>query len=88
MNLIGSAPPSTYAHAMTMDPETNDIYIVGGFDGGIDSHVTRLMIPDDLCALWPTKCHLPGCSYCAVIQPGGLCNMTFCYNNAHDMPEQ
>ena len=88
VNLIGMVPPPTYAHAMAMDPESGAIYVVGGFDGGIDSHVTRLTLPDDLCALWPGKCHLPGCSYCAVIRAGGASNSTFCYNNARSMPDE
>ncbi|KAE8741134.1 hypothetical protein FOCC_FOCC013392 [Frankliniella occidentalis] len=88
VNLIGFVPPTTYAHAMAMDPESGAIYIIGGFDGGIDSHVTRLTLPDDLCALWPGKCHLPGCSYCAVIRSGGAPNSTYCYNNARLMPEE
>lgn len=88
VNLIGVVPPSTYAHAMAMDPESGAIFVVGGFDGGIDSHVTHLSLPDDLCALWPGKCHLPGCSYCAVIRSGGAPNSTFCYNNARSMPDE
>ncbi|XP_034236737.1 multiple epidermal growth factor-like domains protein 8 [Thrips palmi] len=88
VNLVGVVPPSTYAHAMAMDPESGAIFVVGGFEGGVESHVTHLSLPDDLCALWPGKCHLPGCSYCAVIRSGGAPNSTFCYNNARSMPDE
>ncbi|XP_046588912.1 multiple epidermal growth factor-like domains protein 8 isoform X1 [Neodiprion lecontei] len=84
MEIIGTPPPPAYAHAMThADPETNAIYVVGGFDGGIKSHVTLINIPEDLCSLWtdkPTCRKYFGCSFCAVTTLSGT-NATYCFSN-------
>jgi len=45
-------PPPTHAHAMTLDEDTNSMYILGGFAGDIQSRVTRIHLPHDLCNLW------------------------------------
>lgn len=60
MKTVGNPPPATYAHAMTLDPETSSapqtvVYVMGGFAGGIQSHVTRISLPSDLCRLWTGK---------------------------------
>ncbi|XP_050462738.1 multiple epidermal growth factor-like domains protein 8 [Cataglyphis hispanica] len=84
METIGSPPPPAYAHAMThADPESNAIYVVGGFDGGIKSHVTLISIPEDLCKLWIDKITCRkyfGCSFCAVTTIVGI-NDSFCFSN-------
>ncbi|KAK0091776.1 hypothetical protein PV326_002712 [Microctonus aethiopoides] len=82
--IIGTPPPPAYAHAMThADPEVNIIYVVGGFDGGIKSHVTQISIPDDLCNLWtdkPTCRKYFGCSFCSVTTTSGT-NASYCFSN-------
>ncbi|XP_076675325.1 multiple EGF like domains 8 isoform X4 [Andrena cerasifolii] len=84
MEVIGSPPPPAYAHAMThADPESNAVYVVGGFDGGIKSHVTLISIPEDLCNLWidKTTCRQYfGCSFCSVTTISGT-NASFCFSN-------
>lgn len=45
-------PPPTHAHAMTLDIDTKSMYILGGFAGDIQSRVTRIQLPSDLCNLW------------------------------------
>lgn len=84
METIGSPPPPAYAHAMThADPESNAIYVVGGFDGGIKSHVTLISVPEDLCKLWTDKITCRkyfGCSFCAVTTIVGV-NDSFCFSN-------
>ncbi|XP_066597515.1 multiple epidermal growth factor-like domains protein 8 isoform X2 [Prorops nasuta] len=84
MEIIGSPPPPAYAHAMThADPESNAVYVVGGFDGGIKSHVTLISIPDDLCNLWTDKATCRkyfGCSFCAVTTISGT-NFSYCFSN-------
>lgn len=52
---IGLPPPPTHAHAMTLDAETKSMYILGGFAGDIQSRVTRIQLPYDLCNLWSGK---------------------------------
>lgn len=37
---------------MTLDAETKSMYILGGFAGDIQSRVTRIQLPHDLCNLW------------------------------------
>ncbi|XP_076755978.1 multiple EGF like domains 8 [Xylocopa sonorina] len=84
MEVIGNPPPPAYAHAMThADPESNAVYVVGGFDGGIKSHVTLISIPEDLCNLWTDKITCRkyfGCSFCSVITISGN-NASFCFSN-------
>lgn len=86
---VGNPPPATYAHAMTLDPETSSapqtvVYVMGGFAGGIQSHVTRISLPSDLCRLWTSKdkCRsFLGCSYCAVVSLNGT-TTSYCYSNS------
>ncbi|XP_028050046.1 multiple epidermal growth factor-like domains protein 8 isoform X7 [Monomorium pharaonis] len=84
METIGSPPPPAYAHAMThADPESNAVYVVGGFDGGIKNHVTLISIPEDLCNLWRDKITCRkyfGCSFCAFTTLNGT-NMSLCFSN-------
>uniref|UniRef100_A0A8D8PUQ8 Multiple epidermal growth factor-like domains protein 8 n=1 Tax=Cacopsylla melanoneura TaxID=428564 RepID=A0A8D8PUQ8_9HEMI len=80
VDLVQKPPPLSYAHSMTYDDETGYMYVMGGFAGGIQSHVTRIHVPRDLCNLWPEKekCRkYLGCSYCAVMRT----DKRFCYAN-------
>jgi len=79
--IIGLPPPPTHAHAMTLDLETKSMYILGGFAGDIQSRVTRIQLPHDLCNLWSgkrDKCRsLVGCSFCQVIGT----NVSYCFTH-------
>ncbi|XP_023314938.1 multiple epidermal growth factor-like domains protein 8 isoform X2 [Trichogramma pretiosum] len=88
MEIIGSPPPPAYAHAMThAEPESNAVYVVGGFDGGIKSHVTLIHIPEDLCNLWTDKITCRkyyGCSFCSVTTISGE-NLAYCFSNEESL---
>ncbi|XP_058808805.1 multiple epidermal growth factor-like domains protein 8 isoform X2 [Phymastichus coffea] len=88
MEIIGNPPPPAYAHAMThADPENNAVYVVGGFDGGIKSHVTLIHIPEDLCNLWTDKITCRkyyGCSFCSVTTISGE-NASYCFSNEESL---
>jgi hypothetical protein len=83
VEIVGSPPPPTYAHAMALDVETGAAFVIGGFDGGIQSHVTRILLPKDLCRLWKgkNKCRkFLGCNHCDIMTEHGD-NATLCYSN-------
>jgi len=69
---------------MTLDMETGAAFVIGGFDGGIQSHVTRILLPKDLCRLLKgkNKCRkFLGCNHCDIVTEQGD-NNTLCYSNA------
>lgn len=70
VHIVGQLPAPTYAQAMSLDPETENIYIVGGWDGSSHTRVIRINLPEDLCSLWSSGkylCrHFLDCSFCAV----------------------
>ncbi|KAJ4443468.1 hypothetical protein ANN_05140, partial [Periplaneta americana] len=89
VEIVGSPPPPTYAHAMTLDMESGAAFVIGGFDGGIQSHVTRILLPKDLCRLWKgkNKClKFLGCNHCDIVTDHGD-NVTMCYFNTRSHEE-
>lgn len=83
IKVVGTPPPPSYGHAMTIEPEAESAYIIGGFDGRIQSCVTKIYLPKDLCSLWNNKdkcLSFLGCSYCAVIEDLGPSSV-YCYSN-------
>ncbi|RZC40710.1 Kelch 3 domain containing protein [Asbolus verrucosus] len=65
---VGPLPIQTYAQAMTIEPDGDAAYIVGGWGSDSQCSVLRLELPDDLCSLWSTRnscLRMPGCGYCA-----------------------
>lgn len=92
-HVVGSPPLWTYGQDMALDPETGEVFVVGGFTGAVVSHVTRISLPDDLCNLWEGKdaCRLHlGCSYCAVKRgdgPSASEISSACYSTPYPMPE-
>uniref|UniRef100_A0A146L5D8 Multiple epidermal growth factor-like domains protein 8 n=2 Tax=Lygus hesperus TaxID=30085 RepID=A0A146L5D8_LYGHE len=86
IRVVGTPPPSTYAHAMSLDVESSSginvvAYVMGGFTGSTDSHVTRIALPEDVCAIWSSKekCRRSlGCSYCSVSN-NGITNNSYCF---------
>lgn len=83
VEIIGQLPSPTYAQAMTLDQETDSIYVVGGWDGSSQSRVTRINLPTDLCELWSSGkylCrHFMGCSFCSVKPLSD--NASHCYSH-------
>lgn len=84
VKIVGKFPPPTYAQAMTLDQDTEQMYIVGGWDGSSKSRVSRIQLPSDLCELWSSGkylCrHFMGCSFCAV-KPPTEDHSSHCYSN-------
>lgn len=68
VKFVGPLPSQTYAQAMTIEPEGDDAYVIGGWGNGAQSSVLRIKLPFDLCTLWPNKdrcLRIPGCAHCA-----------------------
>lgn len=73
---------------MTVEPDGDAIYAIGGWGVDTKSTVLKIEIPTDLCNLWPKRMEclkLPGCGYCA--------NQLFdnivedkCHSNAKECP--
>lgn len=71
VHIVGTLPTASYAAAMTLDQETEAVYVAGGWDdGSSQARVARIRVPADLCELWSSgkyNCrHFMGCSFCAV----------------------
>lgn len=65
---VGPFPSQTYAQAMTVEPDGDAVYVIGGWGIDTQSTVLRIELPVDLCNLWPKKSSclgVPGCGYCA-----------------------
>lgn len=65
---VGPLPSQTYAQAMTVEPDGDAAYIIGGWGSDAHCSVLRLELPPDLCSLWPTRfscLRVSGCGYCA-----------------------
>nr|XP_023015346.1 multiple epidermal growth factor-like domains protein 8 [Leptinotarsa decemlineata] len=65
---VGPPPTQTYAQAMTVEPDGDAIYTIGGWGIDTQSTVLRMELPADLCNLLPKKfncLHMAGCGYCA-----------------------
>lgn len=84
---IGPLPGQTYAQAMTIDPDGDTAYVIGGWGSDSQCSVYRLLLPKDLCSLWPNRqcLKVPGCGYCALKQNDETKNQT-CHNNIRDCP--
>lgn len=84
VQIVGNFPFATYAQAMTLDQDSDFIYIVGGWDGSNQCRVSRITLPEDLCALWSSSkymCrHFMGCSFCSVKDSSAL---SHCYSHDH-----
>ncbi|CAH0556746.1 unnamed protein product [Brassicogethes aeneus] len=87
---IGPFPVQTYAQAMTIEPDGDAVYVIGGWGQDTQSSVLRLEIPIDLCNLWSTR-HTclknSGCGYCAK-RLGDELVSEICHSNTQDCPLQ
>lgn len=89
IHIVGTPPPATYAHGMTYDPENGAAYVIGGFDGGVQSLVIKIVFPRDLCNLWTSKDRCitsVGCSYCEVAHKYGE-TTSLCYSNSQPLAD-
>ncbi|XP_001814936.2 multiple epidermal growth factor-like domains protein 8 [Tribolium castaneum] len=87
---VGPLPIQTYAQAMTIEPDGDAAYIVGGWGSDSQCSVLRLELPEDLCSLWPTRdsCfRMAGCGYCAY-KVGEEVMSEVCHSNAKECPLQ
>lgn len=83
IEIVGRLPDHSYAEAITVDPDTKAIYMVGGWDGTSQSKVIKLILPEDICQFWSSGkyyCrHYMGCSYCAVSTFEG--STSYCFSS-------
>ncbi|XP_030761458.1 multiple epidermal growth factor-like domains protein 8 isoform X2 [Sitophilus oryzae] len=85
---IGPHPKQTYAQAMTIEPDGDAAYVIGGWD--IDTHtsVLKIELPMDICNLFSTKTtclRVPGCGYCANKNGDDIVTQ-ICHRNTLDCP--
>lgn len=65
---IGPFPTQTFAQGMTVEPDGDAIYTIGGWGIDTQSTVLRIELPTDLCNLLPKRAtclYMSGCGYCA-----------------------
>lgn len=85
---VGPLPIQTYAQAMTIEPDGDAVYIIGGWGSDSQCSVLRLELPDDLCSLWSTKfscLRMSGCGFCAY-KIGEEVTSEICHSNAKECP--
>lgn len=86
IHIVGQLENSTYAEDISIDLESNTIYVIGGWDGrALHGQVTRITLPSDLCQLWSGGkylCrHYMGCSFCTV---AGMVNTSsYCFSHGN-----
>lgn len=80
----------TYAQAMTIEPDGDAAYVIGGWGTDTQSTVLRIELPSDLCNLWPKKntcLRIPGCAYCSNKVENEILS-EICHTNTNDCPLQ
>lgn len=73
---------------MTIEPDGDAAYVIGGWGIDTQSTVLRLELPLDLCNLWPKKnncLRVPGCAYCSNKVEDGIVSEV-CHSNIEDCP--
>lgn len=86
---VGVAPGQTFAQAMTIEPDGEAAYVVGGWGGDSQCSVYRIELPVDLCSLSPSKLnclHIPGCAYCGRQEDDSFVSEEACHNNTDKCP--
>lgn len=65
---VGDYPTQTYAQAMTLELNSDAIYVIGGWGTDIQCSVLQIKLPLDLCSLWLNRSciKIPECEYCAL----------------------
>lgn len=85
---IGSSPRHTFAQAMTIEPDGDAAYIIGGWGTDSQCSVYRIELPENLCSLHPTKhscLQSPGCGYCASQHENSVIDEV-CHSNTKECP--
>ncbi|XP_076271195.1 multiple EGF like domains 8 isoform X2 [Rhynchophorus ferrugineus] len=85
---IGPYPKQTYAQAMTIEPDGDAAYVIGGWDIDTRTSVLKIELPMDVCNLFSTKSSclkVPGCGYCAN-KNGDEIVTQICHRNTLDCP--
>ncbi|KAF5283548.1 hypothetical protein FQR65_LT13840 [Abscondita terminalis] len=80
---VGPLPSQTYAPAMTIEPDGDSAYIVGGWGSDTHCSVIRIQLPKEFCSLWGFKHHclqIPGCGHCSLTR-GNEKFKEACYDN-------
>lgn len=73
---------------MTIEPDGDAAYIIGGWGSDSQCSVLRLELPDDLCSLWSTKfscLRMSGCGFCAY-KTGEEVTSEVCHSNNKECP--
>lgn len=86
---VGSTPGQTFAQAMTIEPDGDAAYVVGGWGSDSQCSVYRIDLPADLCSLSQAKdncLHIPGCAYCSIEDDEGVIGAVACHNNSGRCP--
>ncbi|KAM7353309.1 multiple EGF like domains 8 isoform 1-T1 [Cochliomyia hominivorax] len=86
VQIVGSLQTHTYAEDISLDHDNNAIYVIGGWDGSAaQSHVTKIVLPYDICQLWSGGkylCrHYMGCSFCTV--SANFVTASYCFSHGH-----
>lgn len=85
---VGPFPSQTYAQAMTIEPDGDAIYVIGGWGIDTQSTVLRIELPIDLCNLWVSRftcSKIRGCGYC-INQVENRTVAEICHSNSGDCP--
>lgn len=86
---VGMAPGQTFAQAMTIEPDGDAAYVIGGWGSDSQCSVYRIELPADLCSLAHARSnclHIPGCAYCGVETEDGVTAAEACHNNTDRCP--
>lgn len=73
---------------MTISPESDTIYVIGGWGTDTQCSVYRIQLPSDLCSLWPGRQCLDvlGCGYCALTDYNNVTLSETCHNFTRNCP--
>ncbi|KAJ8978062.1 hypothetical protein NQ317_015869 [Molorchus minor] len=85
---VGPFPTQSYAQAMTIEPDGDAAYVIGGWGIDTQSTVLKLELPVDLCNIWPKRFNclrIPGCGYCSYIM-NEIIVSEMCHTNIDDCP--
>lgn len=69
---------------MTIEPDGDTAYIVGGWGSDAHCSVMRIELPAELCSLWHSKyrcLEISGCGYCSLAKDNEK-HQENCYDNS------
>lgn len=74
---------------MTIEPDGDAAYVVGGWGSDSQCSVYRIELPADLCSLSLSRSNclrIPGCAYCGTEHEEGVIAEEACHNNTARCP--